>query len=195
MDKLKITLSLMTENGVSIDTVVPVHELCPECEEVLPLDDVSVEGLLYQVDEEYLFKGNICGIYKHTCDRCLEGTQVPFDLAVLWSFEEGVIKGPLEELSEDDEDLEEQEKREYTRVYEGDKIDLSPYVWEEIVLTTPSKFLCKEDCAGLCSRCGVNLNLERCICTDGVDDDITKRKGLAALGDIFPDLKANKSED
>lgn len=43
-------------------------------------------------------------------------------------------------------------------------IDLSNDVRDAILLAIPLKLLCKEECAGLCSRCGKNLNTGQCSC-------------------------------
>jgi uncharacterized protein len=40
---------------------------------------------------------------------------------------------------------------------------------ETFILNMPSKTLCREDCRGLCSGCGVNLNYEKCRCKKEVD--------------------------
>lgn len=44
------------------------------------------------------------------------------------------------------------------------EIELDEIVRSEIYLALPMKFLCKEDCKGLCPVCGKNLNRERCNC-------------------------------
>jgi uncharacterized protein len=44
-------------------------------------------------------------------------------------------------------------------------IDVSVVVREELALTVPSQLLlCREDCAGLCPRCGADLNAGPCAC-------------------------------
>ena len=48
--------------------------------------------------------------------------------------------------------------------YDGDEIDLDPYVYEEVLLNMPLRPVCKEDCQGLCGVCGKNKNLETCDC-------------------------------
>ena len=54
--------------------------------------------------------------------------------------------------------------------YGTKEIDLSPVLKEMLILQHPIKMLCKEDCKGLCPRCGVNLNKENCRCiTDPID--------------------------
>lgn len=53
---------------------------------------------------------------------------------------------------------------------DGREIDLSEAVRQYILLAMPMKPLCREDCAGLCSRCGCNRNIDSCDCSDsGVD--------------------------
>ncbi|HEX9166122.1 MAG TPA: DUF177 domain-containing protein [Gemmatimonadales bacterium] len=43
-------------------------------------------------------------------------------------------------------------------------IDLTDAVREEVALATPGYPLCRPDCAGLCPRCGADLNLGPCGC-------------------------------
>ncbi len=45
-----------------------------------------------------------------------------------------------------------------------DKIDITSDVREFALLSIPMKKLCKEDCKGLCYRCGKDLNKEKCSC-------------------------------
>lgn len=44
------------------------------------------------------------------------------------------------------------------------ELDLEPAIREYGLLALPMKPLCQANCAGLCSRCGVNKNLEACAC-------------------------------
>ena len=54
---------------------------------------------------------------------------------------------------------------------ETDVIDISEDVRDYAILAIPMKKLCSEDCKGLCSRCGKNLNEEQCSCS-GDETDI-----------------------
>lgn len=47
-------------------------------------------------------------------------------------------------------------------VPEDGHIDLSPLVYENILITFPIKTLCRPDCKGLCIECGINLNHTTC---------------------------------
>lgn len=43
-------------------------------------------------------------------------------------------------------------------------LDVTDDVRQEILLSYPARFLCKEACKGLCARCGANLNEGDCAC-------------------------------
>lgn len=55
---------------------------------------------------------------------------------------------------------------------EDDKIDITNDVFEYIQLAIPMKKLCKEDCKGLCSKCGINLNEKKCKCKTELTNDV-----------------------
>jgi len=54
--------------------------------------------------------------------------------------------------------------------YEGKEIDLKPAVREQVLLQIPGSPLCREDCKGLCPRCGKDLNEGDCGCDRAVLD-------------------------
>jgi len=49
------------------------------------------------------------------------------------------------------------------------EIDLRPAVPEELLLALPRWVVCREDCRGLCPRCGKDLNAGPCGCPPAVD--------------------------
>lgn len=53
----------------------------------------------------------------------------------------------------------------------GDDLDISDEIREDILIALPSKFLCDEECKGLCTSCGKNLNSESCECTTESNDE------------------------
>jgi uncharacterized protein len=50
--------------------------------------------------------------------------------------------------------------------YDGSEIDLSRYLQEVVALGLPVQPLCREDCLGLCPRCGLDRNTETCSCEE-----------------------------
>jgi len=55
--------------------------------------------------------------------------------------------------------------------YEGEVVDLSPLIYEQIMLQIPMKILCSEACKGLCPQCGANLNVGNCDCRKDQGDE------------------------
>jgi uncharacterized protein len=56
------------------------------------------------------------------------------------------------------------------------------FCYPDIVMSLPTKLLCKDDCRGLCPDCGKNLNTGDCNCTK---TEIDPR--LAALAELLKD--------
>jgi uncharacterized protein len=54
--------------------------------------------------------------------------------------------------------------------YQGEGLLLEDVLQEQVILALPLKAICRDDCRGLCSHCGKNLNVERCGCTEAVED-------------------------
>lgn len=62
-----------------------------------------------------------------------------------------------------------QEERDDILLLEDGCIDLEQVFEAEFILSLPAKNLCEENCKGLCSGCGVNLNVEPCQCKGEID--------------------------
>jgi uncharacterized protein len=50
--------------------------------------------------------------------------------------------------------------------FRGNEIRLDRFLQEVLALALPVQPLCREDCRGLCPRCGVDRNTETCACQD-----------------------------
>ena len=94
-----------------------------------------------------------------TCGRCL--TRYP------WVLDEKVEVFLFEKVSAPHEEEVELEDEELDyEFFDGEVIDVDQLVAEQIFLAVPLKSLCTEDCKGICSRCGANLNEGECECGD-----------------------------
>ena len=133
-------------------------------------EPVKFTGDIYKVDEDNFLSGNINFKYKENCARCLKEFVQEINTAISGKLIEGSKK--IKETDEDEEDLK--------IYYEGNNIDLTESVVSAIILSLPMKSLCKEDCKGLCPKCGKNLNEGKCDC---VEDDIDPR--LAKLKEFL----------
>ena len=124
--------------------------------DILPPDDVSftapvrVQG--YVTDNAgYMTLCSFAEIdYKSRCARCLEDI---FGTFILEFNRTVASSGTLQNEAND----------EYVIVKNG-FLDIDRELVEDLMLEFPSKLLCKEECAGLCPKCGKSLNFGLCGC-------------------------------
>ena len=91
--------------------------------------------------------------YSARCARCLKEVNGSF------TFDLEKTVAPREVLS----DLDEDRLDDYAIIDDG-FLDIDSRILEQLEVEFPFRFLCKEDCKGLCSKCGKNLNEEECDC-------------------------------
>jgi uncharacterized protein len=72
--------------------------------------------------------------------------------------------------------------------YEESGLSLEDVVREQVLLSLPSRTLCKEDCKGLCPRCGQNLNLASCSCNTS-SEPLQNPSGWNALAGLAGTIK------
>lgn len=117
------------------------------------------------VVEGVLITGTVEGETVLECARCLQEFRSSIELDVCELF-----------LAPDREP----EDKESYRIT-GVEIDLEPMLRDAVTLDLPLNPLCKEDCKGICARCGRDLNLGACDCVDDTTDP--RWAGLDALRD------------
>jgi uncharacterized protein len=137
------------------------------------VSEVAVGGGATRKGEEVRLRGEISGEVELLCDRCAAPERRPlaveFDTAFIPQAVEAVKAENVELLKEDL----------VLSAYEGNAVDLDELVREQIVLALPSRHLCREDCKGLCQKCGADLNAGDCSCAQVETDP-----RWAALADL-----------
>lgn len=168
------------------------------------VSDIPEEGLLKETDLPVIIQGHARPDIAHVfikifrfgkrvlvegsakisvtviCSRCLKDTSLPLDLF----FREEYIpvedsgKGSEQELTNRDLDL---------SYYANDELDITELVKEQILLAVPMKPLCREDCPGLCTFCGKDLNSGPCGCRkEAIDERLAP---LAKFKELLKDRK------
>ena len=94
------------------------------------------------------FTADVSFSYRFDCDRCAATVSRTFN----YSFRHVLVTRLSDESGDDHIE---------TPDY---KLDVDSLLRDDILLELPSKLLCKEDCKGLCSKCGKNLNEGSCGC-------------------------------
>jgi len=112
---------------------------------------VSVTGRLQTTGPgEYFWRARLGADIRTNCRRCLTDVvhHVDEEVDVLFSDNPDAADDPAV----------------YVVPPAATTIDLAGVVREELALAMPRYLLCREDCAGLCPRCGTDLNAGRCQC-------------------------------
>ena len=127
-------------------------------------EGVEAEGIVRNTAGVLMMTGSIRTCLHGVCDRCAS----PFDREVRLPLDVVLVT----ELADEDHEDE--------RVFplEGDSADLEDIIRTVFVLNMDSKLLCKEDCKGLCHRCGKNLNDGPCNCQKELDPRFAALKQL-----------------
>jgi len=93
------------------------------------------------------------------CDRCLK----EFELPLVIDLSLKLIPEEHQKWTSDDEAM----------FFHPDnpEVDLTEIIRDHLMLSAPMKILCRDDCQGLCSGCGANLNSEKCTCVHAPADE------------------------
>lgn len=115
-------------------------------------DQIHFQGLLEGVEEGILFSGTLSCAMACTCARCLKRFTRDIDVEVRELF----THAPA---TDDD----------HYPITDGE-IDLEPCARDAVLLSVPFAPLCRQDCQGLCPRCGGDRNLNECACGPEIDE-------------------------
>ncbi|MCK8827246.1 DUF177 domain-containing protein [Natroniella acetigena] len=141
---------------MTVEMPIALNNKLIEEQKITVVDPSSLELKIINSEGEYVVVGTASLSLQAICSRCLEKFKRSLE------FE---IKGEVPE--EEVEDVE---------------LDISNILVEHIRLATPMKYICDEDCQGLCPNCGKNLNEEDCDC---IMHKVDPR--LAKLEKLLPD--------
>jgi uncharacterized protein len=122
--------------------------------------DVVVDATLDRTGRQIILLAWFQATGKFTCDRCLEpfASSLAGHYRILYVPEGTSI--PTEAVDGEVQ----------TVPAEAQVITLDEDVRQYVELAVPSKLLCRDDCQGLCPRCGKNWNTGRCACDQQESD-------------------------
>lgn len=127
--------------------------------------NLKAEGWYVVTDDNVAVKLKVEVPAKFLCDRCGDETEKVLTADVSEMF----FKNPPSDDC-------------YT--YSNFQIDLDPVIEERVVLSVPTQILCKENCKGLCPKCGKRLEDGPCNC-ETIRPDGDKKNPFADLLDLI----------
>lgn len=128
---MKVIIKDIPAKGLELFERIAAQSIGLLPEDFQCLSPLTIKAKITRVENTVLANTNIKGRHSFLCARCLEPVENDFD----------------EEFNFD-----------YTIEKGLEFIDLGEDIRQEIILSSPAKTLCKDDCKGICPGCGVNLN-------------------------------------
>ncbi len=161
---MKIRIDDIPESGLQIDFSRDVDTLAQALESI-PLDpdvaiDPRIQGRLQLVSDgkEISLDGTVAASMELRCARCL--SQFTLDKEIRLNL---IVRAGSPAAQFHDES----DSAEVGLVFvEGPELDLGQIILQELLLEVPMKPLCKEDCPGLCPRCGALKGSAECTCAE-----------------------------
>lgn len=119
---------------------------------------------LLRTDDGIVVRGTIRATLTLQCSRCLAEFDLDQDLAL-----DLLIRG-----EESETDMRRNEDDEPNEIFiSGQEIDVGEIVVQELFLEAPMKPLCRQECPGLCPRCGALIG--SCNCPQATDESVDPR--------------------
>lgn len=149
---LKLSLSAVSRGEVRVRDEVPPDHPIWEGTAVALAGPLAVDLTARSVGEGVFVRGSVRGRLRLPCRRCLAETEVELDETVDFLFDE---------LEEEGDDM---GGEVYPLPVRGDELDLTDALREQVLLRVPQYVVCRDECRGLCPRCGADLNQAPCDC-------------------------------
>ena len=116
---------------------------------------VKVKGVLRSFAGSAELDAELSYDFSMPCNRCMEETLKNCKLKVSHT----LVRTLNNEADNDS----------YIQVENG-PFDFDELFYSDIILELPVKYICKEDCKGICPKCGANLNYNSCNCSESQVD-------------------------
>lgn len=131
---------------------------------------LALDVRAHTMGEDLYLEGEVRGGLELTCARCATRYREPVRESFRLVLEPAGSRVPAdpegaESLDRDGVYLSDELEHGWFR---GSEIHLDRFVKELVALGVPVQPLCREDCRGLCPRCGADRNLERCGCVEEI---------------------------
>lgn len=149
---MKIDVSdIVRFEGASLDFSFNerIEGLDSELENYLFDKPADIEGRVENIGGILKLNARLKLQYSVKCHRCLKNIDKNIDI----------------KIKEDIFNRNNSKAEDEAYFYEGNYLEIDDILKDNIILNLPMKQLCKEDCKGICPRCGVDLNYEECRCT------------------------------
>lgn len=132
---------------------------------------LHINGVITNNTKSLELSAEVTGEMGVLCARCRKPLTVPVNFKI----SEVIMQENGEEINDE------------VLIISGEEIDINDVILTNFLMNVGGKYLCSEDCKGLCTKCGADLNLGECGCDN---DDIDPR--WAKLAEIMKNSSDTK---
>jgi uncharacterized protein len=151
-----LSLESVLDEPLRFDGELELPVSAIEREPLQALSPLKLTGEVRRIEGGYALDARLVYEGELECSRCLAAYPFQEDESFhLVFFPRRAANSEEHELSPDDLDA---------IFYDEPVVRLHPIAEERVQMALPMKPLCRPDCRGLCSGCGIDLNLGACVC-------------------------------
>jgi len=160
---MRIELANLEDGKEVFANTYQPEELVLSDDRVKIVKPVAVNGKVRRAGAEVFVTGHLETQVEIECDRCLKPLEsvINNDFGLEYITDSEYKASNIVELSEEDLAV---------SVFDGEAIDVDELVKEQLLLSLPSRSLCREDCKGICPVCGADKNSSNCNCESSEGD-------------------------
>ncbi|MDO4913905.1 MAG: DUF177 domain-containing protein [Bifidobacteriaceae bacterium] len=170
-------VSSRTGQNSDVDVTMPAPEgIGDEFVGVSQGEEIHVQGQFYSILDGLIFTGTLHAPVHAECTRCLKKINTIYDVNfnAFFPYDSEKSKKKDENIFGEEEDSQDVYPLEDHSAF----VDIENLIRDNLVTAVPLQPLCKEDCLGLCSQCGINLNDEPDHYHDVVDNRFASLQAL-----------------
>lgn len=179
---LKVKVDDIPEGGKQTETeidIVSTGNLLDGVAEIRRvLTPLSLKSSFIRTGTEIILEGSYRLDLELNCIKCLDNFSYRLDEGFYYICRTVPVKAESEDQELKSSDFE-------ICYYDGENIDLSSIIREQLCLDLPQYPHCNEDCPGLCVTCGENLKKGSCKC-------LSDKTGVASPFRVLEKLKVDK---
>jgi len=134
---MRVKVEKIRDKAIKIEEEVSASSWDLHSSDVTFVDSIYIKCTFSRVKDEIVAETLVTTNRDVVCSRCLQKARHVVEQSFIKNYKEDKI---------------------------GEWLEINDDIREEILLNFPMKVLCKQDCKGQCSRCGVDLNNQDCGC-------------------------------
>lgn len=134
---MKIKVEKIKDKVIEIEEEIPASSWELDSSDITFINSILLKSKFFRVRDEIVAETSVITHRDVVCSRCLRQIRQAVEQSFTKSYKDSEV---------------------------GECLEINDDIREDILLNFPAQVLCKQDCKGVCSRCGVDLNHQECEC-------------------------------